>query len=292
MQHPALFSPTPRRGLLAGLAALIVLLGLLALPPVRAVADQLLQIFRVQKVLFMPISPERIEQLKQLDFDGKTLFVDKPKLVNQPAEPRTVDSADAAAGAVGFPLGQPTVFPGAPTTTEHVVHDRAVMQFQVDVKAARQLLALLNIDDVTLPDALGAQPITAAVPAFAETRYQGANYTLALYQGHSPELTLPKGVDLDQLGRAGLRLLGMDSAAAEALSRQIDWSSTLIFPFPKDIRDIREVQIGSAQGLLVGAGRGGERHWQLYWQNGDRFAMLEGRNIRDADLIAAAESVR
>ena len=292
MRIPTSFSPGLRRGLFAGLAAIVMLVSLLMLPPVRAAADQLLQIFRVQKIMFVPISPERIEQLKQLNFDGKTLFVDKPKLINQPAEPRTVASADEASAAVGFPIAEAAAFPSAPTTTEHVVHDRAIMQFQVNVEAARQLLGLLNIDDVTLPDALGTQPITADVPGFVETRYQGADYHLSLYQGRSPSVTLPDGLDLPKLGKAGLRLLGLDEDEAEAMSKQIDWNSTLIFPFPGDIRDIRQVQIGDAQGLLVGGGRN-ESRWQLYWQSGDRFSMLEGDGrITDAEIIAAAESVR
>jgi hypothetical protein len=266
-------------------------MSLLALPPVRAAADQLLQIFRVQKVMFVPISPERIDQLKRLNFDGKTLFVNEPKLISQPDEPRTAASADEASGAAGFPIAQATAFPSAPTTTEYVVHDRVAMQFQVNVEAARQLLALLNIDDVTLPDSLGTQPISADVPAFVETRYRGASYGLTLYQGRSPTVTLPDGVDLAQLGMVGLRLLGMDEDQARAMSEQIDWNSTLIFPFPSDIQNIRQIQIGGSEGLLVGGGRNDHR-WQLYWQNGDRFSMLEGRGrITDAEIIAAAESV-
>ena len=74
---------------------------------------------------------------------------------------------------------------------------------------------LLGIDDVSLPDALGAAPITVDVPAFVETRYHGANYELTLHQGHSPSVTLPDGVDLAQLGKAALRLLGMDADQAE-----------------------------------------------------------------------------
>jgi hypothetical protein len=281
-----------RRGLFAGLAALVMLVSLLALPPVRAAADQLLQIFRVQKIMFVPISPERIEQLKDLNFDGGTLFVDKPKLTNQPAEPRTAASADEAADAVGFSLAQASAFPGAPTTTEHVVHDRAAMQFQVNVEAARQLLGLLNIDDVTLPDSLGTQPITADMPKHVETRYHGAGYDMTLYQGRSPSITLPDGVDLAKLGKAGLRLLGVDEDEAETMSQQIDWSSTLIFPFPSDIQNIRQLQIGDAQGLLVGGGDN-DNSWRVYWQSGDRFFLLEGQGrIDDTDIIAAAESVR
>jgi hypothetical protein len=293
MQSRAPFWAAPRRGLFAGMAAIMAIVALLTLPPVRVAANQLLQIFRVQKVMFMPISPERIEQLKQLDFDGSTLFVGKPKIVNQPAEPRTVDSAAAAADAAGFSIAQPSLFPSPPTSTSYVVHDRMVMQSQVNVEAARQLLALLDIKDVTLPDSLGAQPISADVPPFVETRYTGDGYNLTLRQGHSPTLTLPDGVDVAQLGKAGLRLLGMDEAAAEELSSRIDWSSTLIFPFPQDIHDIREVQVGGARGLLVSEGRRSGQHWQLYWQNGERFSMLEVQgNLGDADVIALAESVQ
>jgi hypothetical protein len=285
-------SPGMRRGLFAGLAALVMLVSLLALPPVRAAADQLLQIFRVQQILFVPISSERIEQLKQLNFDGGTLFVDKPKLTNQPAEPRTVASADEAANDVGFSIVQPSAFPGTPTTTEHIVHDRAAMQFQVNVEAARQLLGMLSIDDVTLPDSLGTQPITADVPRYVETRYTGTGYDMTLYQGRSPSVTLPDGVDLAKLGKAGLRLLGVDEDQAEAMSQQIDWNSTLIFPFPSDIRNVRQIQIGDAQALLVGGGDNDNR-WQIYWQSGDRFFVLEGQGrIDDTEIIAAAESVR
>jgi hypothetical protein len=291
MRISSSFWASPRRSLFAGLAAIVVLLSLLALPPVRAAADQLLQIFRVQKVLFVPISPERFEQLKNLNFDGKTLFVATPKQVNQPAAPRTVASADAASSAVGFPARQPTVFPSAPLSSEMVVHDHSVVQFQVNVESARQLLALLNVDDVTLPDSLGTRPITGDAPPYLETRYRGNGYTLTLYQGRSPTVTLPDGVQLAQLGRVALRVLGMDSAKADVMSRQIDWSSTLIFPFPKNIRDVRQVQIGDVPGLLINDGS--SRNWQLYWQNGDHFSVLEGQgHITDAEIIATAESIR
>jgi hypothetical protein len=282
-----------RRGLFVGLAAIVMFFSLLALPPVRAAANQLLQMFRVQKVLFVPISPERIEQLKNLNFDARTLFVGEPKLVNGPAKPRTVAAAAKASSAVGFPIAQPSAFPSKPTSQEYIVHDRMVMHFKVNVTAARQLLGLLNINDVKLPDSLGKQPIVADAPAYVEANYSGKSYKLSLYQGRSPTVTVPKDVDIAQLGTAGLRLLGIDEAQAKAMSKQIDWSSTLIFPFPKNVRDIRTVQIGAAQGLLVGEGRGANAHWQLYWQSGDRFMMLESQgNLTDAEIIAAATSVR
>lgn len=284
-----------RRPLFAGLAVIIVLLSLLALPPVRAAADQLLSVFRVQKVLFVPTNTERIQQLKNLNFDQKTLFVASPKVINKPAAPRTVTSSNEVFGAVGFNFRQPRSFPSTPTSTKFVIRDRTALQFQVDVQSARQLLTLMDVNDVTLPDALGSKPITADVPPSVEARYQGADYQFTLYQGRSPTITLPDGVDLSQLGKAALRLLGMDSQQADTLSRSVDWSSTLIFPIPTDLDNmqIQQVSVGPVQGMLMGDGRGSQAHWQLYWQQGDRFYMLQGQgNLAGQDMIAAAESVR
>jgi hypothetical protein len=165
------------------------------------------------------------------------------------------------------------------------------MQFIVNVESARQFFSLLNID-VTLPDALGAEPIVADVPPFVATTYAGSDYELTLYQGVSPSVALPDGVDLAQLGVAGLQLLGMSQEAAATLGSQIDWSSTLIFPFPSNIENFREVQIGDTRGMLVAGGERG-RHWQLYWQKGDRFFVLEGSGrIGDSEFLAVAASIR
>ncbi len=292
MEATPRFWSAPRRKAMAGVTVIVVALGLFLFPPVRAVADQLLQVFRVQKVMFVPFDPERIEQLENLDLDETTLFVAEPEVVNNPAPPRTVATADEAAQAAGFVLQQPVDFPTPPSTTEIVVHDRTVAQFQVNVEGSRQLLSLMGVDDVTIPDALGAEPITADVAPSVRIHYENAEYNLTLLQGTSPDVTLPDGVELAQLGKAALRLLGMDPAQAETLSQSIDWSSTLIFPFPTGISNIRQVSVGDARGMLVGGDEGDESRWQLYWQRGDRFFMLQGEGVGESDLLQIAESVR
>src|SRR5439155_15244303 len=124
-------------------------------------------------------------------------------------------------------------------------------------------------------------PITADVPAFAQITYSGPGYQLTLVQGRSPTVTMPAGVDLAQLGRAGLRLIGMAPEQADEMSRQIDWSSTLVVPFPAGLQDVVRVQVGGAEGLLVSAYGGAESDKVqprnvIYWQNGDRFYVLAG----------------
>lgn len=172
--------------------------------------------------MFVPFDPKRMEQLENLKFDENMLFVAEPEIVNNPAAPRTVATADEAASAIGFVPQQPADFPTPPSTTEIVVNDRTVARFQVNVEGSRQLLSLMGVDDVTLPDALGAEPIVADLAPSVEVSYENADYNLTLLQGTSPDVTLPDGIELAQLGKAALRLLGMEPAQAETLSQSID----------------------------------------------------------------------
>jgi hypothetical protein len=239
--------------------------------------------------MFVPANMERLQQLEELDFDPSTLFLGEPTLLNQPAPPRTVASIDDVDDVLGFDPLQPTALPAPPLSTEIIVQDRRVGQVQVNVEAMRQLLGMLEIDDVTLPDALGDDPIVATMEPALELRYHGADYQLTVLQGTSPTVELPDGVDLAQLGKAALRFLGMEQDEAERVSRSVDWSSTFVFPFPQDLSSVQQVTIGNDDGLLIGEDDG----QQLYFQRGDRFfiLILEGGDFNEAEILAAAESL-
>ncbi|MGQ9549213.1 MAG: anti-sigma factor family protein [Roseiflexus sp.] len=272
--------------------ALAAVVAFLALPPVRAAADQLLNIFRVQNVVFVPVSQERMEQLQQLNFNGETLFVTPPKQTAGSREPRSVASIDEAAALVGFTPAQPNL--PSVAQAQFAVYDHATFEFQVNVESARELLRLAGVNDVVLPDALGAAPIIARMPPALAARYAGNGYEVVLLQGVSPQVTLPDGVEMQQLGYAALRMLGMDARQAATLAAQIDWRTTLVFPFPADISALRQVSIGGSPGLLVSGQELGEGYQSLYWQRGERFYILwlRGRGLSTDAFLAAAESVR
>ncbi len=284
----------PMRRIAAAAVALLMLTGLLLLPPVQALADQLLQIFRVQQVLFVPISDERIAELKNLEFEQDALFISPPEVTNNPADPAPVADAAAAAALAGYAVREPTSFPANVTETELFVTDRTEFAFQVNADGMRELLTVLNITDVTVPETLGASPITGRMQPTVLATYTGDEFSMTLAQGRSPELSLPDGVDLQQLGMIMLRVLGMEPNQARALAATIDWNSTLLFPFPADIQNLQQVTVNGTPGLLVTAdGETSPRAYHLYWQDGDSFFMLhtEGLIMRDT-VLGLAASVR
>lgn len=302
-QEELLVNQTPkqsrglRRAWIAPIAVIAVLAALLALPPVRAAADSLLQIFRVQQVVFVPVNTDRIRQLDNLNFDSKTLFLAEPKMEGD-AKPQTVASAQAASAAVGFAVGQPSELPAPANSTSYAVSGKQTGTFQVNVAQARELLRLLDVKDVTLPDALGSAPITVKTEPFAVTTYTGQNYSLSLMQGLSPEVSLPDGVDLSQLGKAMLQILGTAPDQADAMAKSIDWSSTLVVPIPSDIRNVQKVTVNGVDGMLVGTGgkdlpKGEARGMMLYWKSGDQFYVLQATgNISTTEMVLVAESVK
>ncbi|KAB8142626.1 zf-HC2 domain-containing protein [Chloroflexia bacterium SDU3-3] len=276
------------------IAAVVVAFALLlALPPVRAAAANLLQIFRVKQVVFVPITDERAEQLKSLNIDPENLFVSKPTTTGS-STPQTVGDLPAAAGAVGFTPAQPAALPAPAAQTSYKVWGQQSASFQVNVETARSVLGALNITSVSLPDALGQQPITVKVDPLVESTFSTSAYTVTLTQGRSPEVALPEGVNLADLGSAALQVLGTPADKATAMAQSIDWSSTLLVPFPAGVSQIQQVSIGESKGLLFAAydSETGQQHGAVYWQHGSTFYVLAATGLNDNELMAVASSVR
>jgi hypothetical protein len=128
----------------------------------------------------------------------------------------------------------------------------------------------------------------------AQTKYRSDNYEVTLLQGRSPDVTLPDGVELEQLGRAALQVLGSSPEEAEAMASSIDWSSTLVVPIPESVSELGKVTVNGSPAMMVSDANGEDSRGSrlLYWQNDGTFYVLEARGLDRAELLAAAESVR
>jgi hypothetical protein len=306
-----------KRVALGTAAAAALLLVALLVPSVRAAADQLLQIFRAQSVVYVSVSPSRLRQIEQLQGNPNALFLSQPTAVGTPPQVQQAGSLPQAQALVGFAPQAPTILPGGVQSSAIEVRGQSEYRVQVNVQTVRQVLMALGVTDVRVPDALGAQPITITLPPVAHLQYVGADYTLNLIEGTSPTVSLPAGVDLSQLGKAVLEVYGMAPQQADAMSKQIDWSSTLAFPFPVGTSQLQQVNVAGTTGILLDAQANGIlRHsssqqagsspstsgaqtngqWQgvVYWQRGGHFYILtgEGNGIGNSALLSAASSLR
>ena len=125
------------------------------------------------------------------------------------------------------------------------------MQFTANSEKLQSILDLLSIKDVTVPQALNGAKITVNKPASVMLHYTTSGGEFNLIESPSPEINLPAGVDLAQLGEIGLRVVGMNQQDAHDFAAKTDWSSTFLIPVPANAATVRQVSVNGSQGLML-----------------------------------------
>ena len=132
----------------------------------------------------------------------------------------------------------------------------------------------------------------------AVVQFRSEKRHVSLVQARSPEVTLPAGVDLAQVGEIGLRMVGMDRGEAERFAQSIDWHSTMLVPMPINAGSFRNVDIRGNRALLIttngepgpsGAPR--REGAMLMWAEGDMVYAFRG-NVDGEDLVEMATNLQ
>lgn len=238
-------------------AALILLVAVtLTVPPVRTVAGDLLSLFRVQRIEFTPVDQEALpdeEALEALAPEIERMF-NETLTITAEGERETVDEATARDRAQ-FPVRLPESEEDARYEWTPPVR----IGMQIDLPRLQALFAELGYQDVELPKALDGKMVEANLEGMLEATYGACDGEssaerdcMTLVQMRSPTATVPEGLDVDQLGRIYLELLGMRVEEAARVSERIDWTTTLLLPFPHHVNLTHEtVSVDGVEGTLI-----------------------------------------
>ena len=245
---------------LAGAALVAVLAFAFTLEPVRAAAREFLDLFRVQRFAAVPFDPERLTRLQQNGFDFKSLLEGQVEVIVQPQKPIAASSAEAGAYDAGIALHQPDTLPNGYALADVSLVQPGSYRVRLDSERLANLAQLAGADDVEIPLAWNGARIEVELPPVLIMRYARsdeaavgapADGSYVYSQAKSPEVQLPEGVDIAELGRLALRVSGMSASQAEAFSQSIDWRATLLVPVPMRGGSFREVEVNGQRGLLV-----------------------------------------
>jgi hypothetical protein len=282
-------------------AAAVVLAFLL--PPVRAAAREFLDLFRVQRFAAVPVDPERIARLQQSGLDLRAFVSEQVDVVVPASEPELLDNPEAAALAAGMPVRQPSALPPGLSLSEVQVLRPGTFRVTVDTARLEALAQAVGVEDIELPQAWnGAVIEVEAPPAVAMLYGEVGPAGYRLLQSQSPEIALPPGLDLAQLGQLGLRLAGMSPGEARRFAARLDWRTTLLVPVPLDGSQFRDVEVRGHGGLLISGrrkahntpdGRAVRGGWfsLLLWSEQDTLFALQGPGD-GLRLLEMAESLR
>jgi hypothetical protein len=249
--------------------AILLLALVLSIPATRALADELLNLFRVQQVTVVPVDFTGLEQLNGNDAIGKQfsdLVSGSITMKHKPGEPVTVSSAQDASQKAGFTVR----LPQATKFSLLTVQDGVAFDATIDRTKAQALLDEAGRGDLVLPKDIDGSIISVNVPASVIADYgtcpdprrkeqdfapgsPGRRYPdcIILSEIPSPQVNAPANVDVAQLAQLGLEFTGMTSEEAAAFTQTVDWTSTLVVPIPKNAARYKQVQVDGVTGTLI-----------------------------------------
>jgi hypothetical protein len=297
--------PIWRKPAAVALAVAAVFLISLSFPAVRAVAQQFLDLFRVQRFVAVSADPERLKQIQRIaneGFDLKSLLSRNVKVVKEPGQLQLVESVAAAEQLSGLTVQLPATLPNEVVQEQMAVGGEGALEFTADTTLLQEVLDALDLRDVLVPQQLNGAVVKVRMPPRVITNYRRAGMARAtLLQAASPEISLPQGVHLPEIAEIALRILGMSLDEARQYAYSIDWHGTLLVPVPADVASFREVEVGTSQGLLIevsgqrsfgpSGGARAEQGSMVLWSDGSKVFSLSG-TINKRDLLQMASAIQ
>ena len=250
-------------------AGAFVLIGLvLAIPATRALADELLNLFRIEQVTVIPVDFTGLQELTGSDALGKqftSLVSSSITMTQKPGAPIDVTDANDASQKTGFTVRLPQNL----TPSRISVLNASAFNITIDRTKAQALLDESGRSDLVLPDSIDGALISVTVPSSVQAAYgtcpdpsaadstksgtPGRNYPdcVMLSEIPSPTVNAPASVDVSQLAQIGLEFTGMTSDQAAAFTSSIDWTSTLVVPIPKNAATYEQLPVDGVIGTLI-----------------------------------------
>ncbi len=272
-----------------GASAALVIALILAFPATRALAGELLSLFRVQHVTVVPVDFTGMEQLDgAVGNDISQLISDSVTMQNEPSDPVTAASADEASQLAGFNVRAPEGM----TPSRISVMSGAAFTFTIDRAKAQALLDEAGRSDLVLPEEVDGADVSVNIPSSVSIAFgtcpepsneseaererkremetsgsPGRLYKdcIILAQIPSPEVSAPASLDIAKLAQIGLEFTGMTAEEAAGFTSTVDWTSTLLVPIPKNAASYQQVTVDGVTGTLIERPSDDAPQFALFW---------------------------
>jgi hypothetical protein len=293
-------------------AAVLIVTLILAFPGTRALAGELLNLFRVQQVTVVPVDFTGLEQLTgdgALGNQFTELISNSTDMTQKPGD--AIQAADAAQASqlAGFNVRVPE----GNTPSQIYVTDAAAFTMTIDRAKAQALLDEAGRGDLVLPESVDGAEISVNIPSSVSVAYgtcpkpeadsseaeneqsprQRYPDCVILAQIPSPNVSAPADLDINQLAQIGLEFTGMSAEEAAAFTSTVDWTSTLVVPIPSNSASYDQVAVDGVTGTLIHRpSREGEpTTFALLWVKDGIIYAISGRGANSDRAIEMANSL-
>jgi hypothetical protein len=291
----------------AAVAALLLAL-IISIPAARVLADQVLNLFRIQQVTVVSVDFTGLQQLTGNGALGKqisALVSNSTTITQKPGKPVDATNAADASQKAGFTVRLPQHV----TASRLSVLNTTAFTFTIDRTKAQALLDEAGRSDLVLPQAINGAVISVTVPASVMADYNACpdpsasdsqlsgsasrDYPdcMILSEIPSPTVDAPANVDVAQLAQIGLEFTGMTSDQAAAFTQTVDWTSTLVVPIPKNAATYKLVSVDGVTGNLIQRPSDDAPQFVLLWVKDGIVYSIGGLGTNSQQAIDMANSL-
>ena len=281
--------------------------------PVRAWAESLLAIFRVEHFTILEIDPVALkgDALRNNQLLNQTIgrvLSDEVTVTQNPQKPQPIADPATASKAAGFPV---RLLPGE-TPSSLLLESGAGMQMKLDRDRIQSIFDEAGRNDLQIPSSMDGATVGVRVPAGIMAFYgncgdvasgrmffttngggtgrnqqktlsnsgmepaQEADATcISLVELPSPIVSAPQEIDPAQIAQVALQFLGMNANDAASFTQTVDWTSTLVLPVIRGKSQYEQVHVnGNEAALIRPANQAISGRFSLMWvDNGIVFAL-------------------
>lgn len=289
------------------LPGLLILTLIIAIPGTRALASELLNLFRVQQVTVVTVDSTGMEQLNGV-FGNQVgeLISNSITMTKEPGEPVDASDANQASQLTGFTVRLPQ---GLTPSRISVMSDSA-FTLTVDRTKAQALLEEAGRSDLVLPDSMDGAEISVNIPSGVSVGYgtcppptgegdelshgsPGRRYAdcVILAEIPSPTVSAPASVDIAQLAQIALEFTGMTRDQAKAFTDTVDWTSTLVVPIPRNAATYEQIPVDGVTGTLIQRPSDDAPQYTLLWVKDGIIYAIGGLGSNSQEAIQMANSL-
>jgi hypothetical protein len=295
------------------LAIVLILVVVMSVPSTRVLAEQFLNLFRVQQVVVVPVDFTGMQQLTGNDTLGKQvsdLISSSVTTQQKPGNPVTVADAANASQQAGFSVRVPQAM--APSRIS--VEGAAAFTIKVDVAKAQALLNESGRPDLVLPSSINESDVSVTIPASVSVAFgtcpdpaaqdtatgintngsAGRQYPdcIILAEIPTPTVSAPANLNIAQLAQIGLEFTGMTSDQAAAFTQTVDWTSTLVIPLPKNAASYQQVTVDGVTGTLIQRPADDAPQYVLVWVNNGIIYAISSLGTNSQQAVQMANSLQ
>jgi hypothetical protein len=296
----------------AALSLLVVLAFAFAFQPVRALAGNFLNLFRVEQITLLPMDMSDLRGSSGEPTIAEAMgrmFSDSMVITRESSGPIETDGWLAASQQVGFDV---RLVPDGSIVDLRIKRGPA-FEFTFNRDRAQAILDETGRSDLQIPTNLDnilieadiAYSVTATFgdcafspghPPFDpdEASLPQSEDCLHLVQMGSPTVNITPDIDPAPLAEIGLRFLGMNEAEARDFSQSVDWATTLVIPFPRGEVNAYQIEVDGVTGNLLvekEPDSDGPARYTLLWVKDEIIYALTGAGDPQKGIDFAGELV-